>query len=146
MKVVLQRVQKAAVTIDGEQKSAIGRGLLLLVGIAKGDTSEIVSQMAGKIVKMRVFPDRDGKMNLSLREVRGEVLSVSQFTLLGNTNKGNRPGFDTVAPPEEANALWKEFNRAIKDEGISVSEGEFGAHMVVDLTNDGPVTFVLERM
>ena len=144
MKVVIQRVKNASVAIDDDVKSEIGGGFLALVGIAKNDTSNEIDNIAGKISKLRIFEDIHGKMNLDIIETGGEVLSVPQFTLLGRTDDGNRPGFDLAAVPDEAKRLWKEFNAKLREAGIPVAEGEFGAHMEVSLINDGPVTFVLE--
>ena len=144
MRVVLQRVKSSAVSVGGEEKASTGKGFLLLVGIDKKDSREVVEAMAIKISKLRVFEDAQGKMNLDLGEVEGKILSVPQFTLLGKTEKGNRPGFDDAADPEKAKELWQSFNEALKSRGVSVEEGEFGAHMEVSLVNDGPVTFILE--
>ncbi len=144
MRVVLQRVKKAAVAVKKKEKAAIGLGFLLLVGVGKEDTPDAAERMAQKVSKLRVFEDGQGKMNLDLGQTGGKVLSVPQFTLLGQTEKGNRPGFDLAAAPAEAEALWKRFNDALRSRGISVQEGEFGAHMEVSLVNDGPVTFVLD--
>ena len=144
MRIVLQRVKKASVTVDGEVISSIGKGFVLLVGVAKRDTDQTARPMARKISALRVFEDSGGKMNLDLREAGGEVLSVPQFTLLGNTDKGNRPGFDDAAPPQEALAIWKRLNEHLGSAGIKVSSGKFAAHMEVSLVNDGPVTFVLD--
>jgi len=144
MRVVLQRVKRAAVSVSGKDVVSIGKGFLLLVGVGKSDTAGTAAAMAAKIGKLRVFEDDRGKMNLSLKDVGGAVLSVPQFTLLGITDKGNRPGFDLAAPPPEAETLWKRFNETLRREGIGVSEGRFGKHMEVNLVNDGPVTFVLD--
>jgi len=144
MRIVLQRVKEAAVAVDGEEKAVIGKGLLLLVGVGKDDTSETVERMARKITKLRTFEDEHGKMNFDVVSVAGKVLSVPQFTLLGRTEKGNRPGFDDAAPPVEAEALWKKFNDELRRGEIPVEEGIFGAHMEIRLVNDGPVTFVLD--
>ncbi len=143
MKVVLQRVERAAVTVGGEEKSNIGKGFLLLVGVGRRDSAETAGTIALKIAKMRVFEDENGKMNLDIKQVGGEVLSVPQFTLLAGTEKGNRPGFDDAADPAIARELWKTFNKRLRSEGLTVREGEFGAHMEVSLVNDGPVTFVI---
>ncbi len=116
----------------------------MLVGVGKDDTSETVERMARKITKIRTFEDEHGKMNLDIVSVAGKVLSVPQFTLLGRTEKGNRPGFDDAAPPVEAEALWKKFNDELRCGEIPVEEGMFGAHMEIRLVNDGPVTFVLD--
>ncbi len=144
MRVVLQRVSEASVTVDGNRISSVGPGFLLLVGVGKGDDDATAERMAGKISRLRVFEDARGKMNLDVSRVNGEALSVPQFTLLGSTEKGNRPGFDGAADPAEAERLWKRFNDALKEAGITVKEGEFGARMEVSLVNDGPVTFVLD--
>ena len=144
MRVVLQRVKEASVTINGQKKVSIGKGLLLFVGIHKNDTPEIVEHMAGKIGRLRIFEDENGKMNLDIKYVSGEVLSVSQFTLLGGTSKGNRPGFDNAAAPETAEGLWERFNSAVLRSGIPLRAGKFGAHMEIGLINDGPVTFVMD--
>jgi D-tyrosyl-tRNA(Tyr) deacylase len=144
MRVVLQRVKEADVSVSGDVISAISCGFVLLVGISRTDKKETVSAMAKKIRKLRVFEDERGKMNLDISEVSGNILSIPQFTLLGNTEKGNRPGFDDAADPSLAESLWKEFNEDLRKEGVSVYEGSFGAHMQVSLMNDGPVTFVLD--
>ncbi|RKY42695.1 MAG: D-tyrosyl-tRNA(Tyr) deacylase [Candidatus Makaraimicrobium thalassicum] len=144
MKIVLQRVKEAAVSAGGEERAAIKRGFLLLVGIGREDTPGTVEEMARKISRLRVFEDEQGKMNLDLGRVDGGVLSIPQFTLLGKTEKGNRPGFELAAVPAKAKPLWERFNDALRSAGIPVAEGEFGAHMEVSLVNDGPVTFVLD--
>lgn len=144
MRVVLQRVAEAAVAVGEKEKASIKKGFLLLVGVAKEDSADTVVRMAQKISKLRVFEDARGKMNLDLSQVNGEVLSVPQFTLLGTTEKGNRPAFTAAAAPDSAKYLWAAFNDALKDAGIKVRKGEFAAHMRVSLINDGPVTFVLD--
>ena len=143
MRVVLQRVKEASVTVSGDAISRIGPGFVLLVGIAKGDDKETVQKTAEKIAKLRVFEDVEGKMNLDINQVSGQILSVPQFTLLGNTDKGNSPGFDNAALPDEAKALWLFFNDILRKNDIIIAEGSFGAHMEVALVNDGPVTFVI---
>lgn len=146
MKIVLQRVSRASVTVGGEQVSEIGGGLLLLVGVAAGDDREAAEWLARKVSGLRVFPDGEGKMNLSIAETGGAVLAVSQFTLLGDVRKGNRPSFVQAAPPEEAEPLFDYFCGRLRDSGVTeVATGRFGAMMDVDLVNDGPVTLVLER-
>lgn len=146
MRVVLQRVSKASVTVDGERISEIGAGLLLLVGIAKNDDEESADWLVEKIAGLRVFNDRDGKMNLGLRDVGGEVLAVSQFTLLADTRKGKRPSFVQAARPDQAEPLFDHFCERLRASGVrSVQKGRFGAMMDVALVNDGPVTIVLER-
>lgn len=145
MRIVLERVKEASVSIAGGKKTSIGKGLVLFVGIGKEDTAGTAEHMADKISKLRVFEDDNGKMNLDIKEVRGEILSVSQFTLLGNTSKGNRPGFDGAADPEPAKKFWEFLNSAIIKRGISLKKGEFGARMEVEIVNDGPVTFIVDK-
>jgi len=146
VKVVLQRVSSATVTVSGEVVGRIGRGCLLLAGFREGDGADQLSWMAEKILGLRVFPDDAGKMNLSLEDVSGDVLVVSQFTLYGDTSKGRRPSFVGAAPPEIAVALYEQFVDMLRGRtGGCVETGEFGAHMDVALVNDGPVTLVLER-
>jgi D-tyrosyl-tRNA(Tyr) deacylase len=143
---VLQRVKTASVSVDGERISGIGSGLLLLVGVAKGDEEATADWLAKKVAGLRVFADPDGKMNLDVREAGGEVLAVSQFTLLADTRKGKRPSFVGAAPPDEAEPLFDYFCEKLRAVGIrSVETGSFGAMMDVDLLNYGPVTIVLER-
>lgn len=144
MKVLIQRVKQASVTIDGKLYSSIKNGILALVGIEKGDTIEQVEKLAGKIAKLRIFPDENDKMNLSIIDTKGEMLIVSQFTLCGDCRKGTRPSFDKSAPPDIANNLYEEFISKAKEQGIKVGTGVFGAMMDVELINDGPVTFMLE--
>lgn len=143
MKVVLQRVKRASVEVEGKEVSSIGKGFLLFVGIDKEDTVEKIERMAGKVLRMRVMEDTEGKMNLDIMEAGGEILSVPQFTLNAITDKGNRPGFDNAADPKKAESLWIKFDDFLRNYGINVKEGVFGAHMDVSLVNDGPVTFVL---
>jgi D-tyrosyl-tRNA(Tyr) deacylase len=146
VRVVLQRVKNASVTVSGERISEIGAGLLLLVGVALGDGEGEASWLAEKIAGLRIFNDEDGKMNLSVRDVGGEILAVSQFTLLADTRKGKRPSFIKAALPEEAEPLFDYFCERLREAGIaSVETGSFGAMMDVALVNDGPVTIVLER-
>lgn len=146
MRVVLQRVKNASVTVRGDRISEIGAGLLLLVGVAHGDGEDEADWLAGKIAGLRVFNDEDGKMNLSVRDVGGGILAVSQFTLLADTRKGKRPSFIGAALPEKAEPLFEYFCERLRESGIgSVQTGRFGAMMDVALTNDGPVTIVLER-
>ncbi len=144
MKVVLQKVSQASVSVDQQVISAIDLGLMLLVGVKEGDTKKEAEYLANKVSKMRIFEDGDDKLNLSVHDVKGEILSISQFTLLANTKKGNRPSFTEAAKPAEATALYQYFNEKLRETGLSVSEGEFGAHMAVSLVNDGPVTIVLD--
>lgn len=146
MKIVLQRVKNASVFVDGERISEIGPGLLLLVGVAKGDGDAEADWLSEKVAGLRVFADDEGKMNLGALEAGGEILAVSQFTLLADTRKGKRPSFVSAAPPGEAEPLFEYFCERLRATGIrSVKTGSFGAMMDVELTNDGPVTIVLER-
>lgn len=144
MRVVIQRVSKASVLADGKENGAIGQGFLLLVGVEEEDTSEDVKYLTRKIANMRIFEDDQEKMNLSLDQVGGEILSISQFTLHADTKKGNRPSFVQAANPEKANALYEELNEALRNEGINVATGVFGADMEVSLVNDGPVTILID--
>jgi len=146
VQIVLQRVKQASVSVGGERISEVGPGLLLLVGIARGDVEAAADRLAEKMAGLRVFADDDGKMNLDVREAGGEVLAVSQFTLLADTRKGKRPSFVGAAPPGEAELLFDHFCEKLREAGVrSVKTGSFGAMMDVALTNDGPVTIVLER-
>ena len=149
MRVVLQRVSRAQVRVDGNVTGQIGVGFVILVGFAPGDTEETLTWMAEKILSLRLFRDAEDKMNRSLDEVRGAVLVVSQFTLYGDARKGRRPSFIDAAPPEVANQLYDRFVALLREEGarssIPVETGVFGAMMEVELVNDGPVTLLLER-
>ena len=146
MKIVLQRVKNASVSVDGEEISSIDSGLLLLVGVATGDGKPEADWLATKISGLRVFADGEGKMNRSVTETGGAVLAVSQFTLLADTRKGRRPSFVHAAPPEEAEPLFGYFCEKLKKSSVSrVETGRFGAMMDIALINDGPVTIVLER-
>ena len=144
MKVLIQRVKRASVTIDEKLYSSIDKGLLAFVGIEKDDNIDKVKKMASKVVNLRIFPDENNKMNLSLLNVKGEMLIVSQFTLCGDCKKGTRPSFDKSANPELANSLYENFITEIETLGIGVGTGKFAAMMDVQLINDGPVTFMLE--
>ncbi len=144
MKVLIQRVKKAGVTINNEPYSNIDKGILALVGIEKGDGIEQVQKLAKKAANLRIFSDEDDKMNRSLVDIQGEMLIVSQFTLCGDCKKGTRPSFDKSAPPEIANKLYEDFIKEIQTYGIKTANGKFGAMMEVSLINDGPVTFMLE--
>ena len=144
MKIVLQRVKKASVEAGGAVVGEIGRGLCLLVGVEKGDTPEDAEFLAQKAAELRVFPDEAGKMNLSLADVGGAVLAVSQFTLAGSTRKGRRPSFDDAEAPGRAAELFDHFVRVLRDGGLLVATGVFQASMDVHILNDGPVTFILE--
>ncbi|HEX6644379.1 MAG TPA: D-aminoacyl-tRNA deacylase [Gemmatimonadales bacterium] len=145
MRIVLQRVARASVTIAGEVRGRIGTGFCLLVGFTHSDTRDDVAWMAEKVAGLRLFPDADGRMNRSLADAGGDVLVISQFTLYGDTSRGRRPSFVAAAPPEIAVPLYEAFIGALRGRGLTVATGEFGAHMDVDLLNDGPVTLVLER-
>jgi D-aminoacyl-tRNA deacylase len=145
MRVVLQRVTRASVSIDGRVAGAIGRGFCLLVGLTHGDTDATVDWMTEKVAGLRLFPDAEGKMNLGLDEVGGGVLVISQFTLYGDSAKGRRPSFIDAARPETAIPLYERFVGALRARGIEVATGEFGADMQVEIHNDGPVTLILER-
>ena len=144
MRVVLQRVTEASVTIDGQLFNEIQQGYLLLVGIVDGDDREIVGKMAAKAHDLRIFEDENGKMNLSIEQIGGQVLSISQFTLYANCKKGRRPSFDQAARPEIASPLYDAFNDALRQTGLVVKPGIFGAEMKVRLLNDGPVTLILD--
>jgi D-tyrosyl-tRNA(Tyr) deacylase len=145
MRVVLQRVSRASVTIDGRVAGAIGRGLCLLVGFTHGDTDAEVEWMADKVTGLRLFSDARGKMNLGLEEVGGALLVISQFTLYGDAAKGRRPSFIDAARPETAIPLYERFVSGLRARGLEVATGEFGADMQVEIHNDGPVTLMLER-
>jgi D-tyrosyl-tRNA(Tyr) deacylase len=145
MRVVLQRVSKASVTIDGRVAGAVGRGFCLLVGFTHGDAIGQVDWMAEKVSGLRLFADAEGKMNLGLAEVQGAVLVISQFTLYGDAAKGRRPSFIDAARPETAIPLYERFVAALRSRGIQVAAGEFGADMQVEIHNDGPVTLILDR-
>ena len=145
MRIVLQRVKSANVAIEGSVVSEIEQGFLLLVGVGSDDTRDDASYLARKIAGMRIFSDENGKMNLSIDQVGGKILSVSQFTLFADTKKGNRPSFTGAASPEAANKLYEEFNEILRTEyGLIVETGEFAADMQVSLVNDGPVTILLD--
>ena len=139
MRALVQRVSEAAVSVDGREVARIGRGLLVLLGVTHGDGPAEADRLAGKLERLRIFEDTEGRMNLSVREIDGEVLCVSQFTLYGDVRKGNRPSFVDAAPPEEAEALYERVREALGAKG-----GVFGARMKVSLVNDGPVTLLLE--
>lgn len=145
MRVVLQRVSRASVTIAGRVAGAIGAGFCLLVGFTHSDTAVQVAWMAEKVVGLRLFSDADGKMNLGLDEIGGAILVVSQFTLYGDAAKGRRPSFIAAARPEVAIPLYEAFIAALRSHGLEVQTGEFGEMMEVELVNDGPVTLVLDR-
>jgi len=144
MRACIQRVNRAKVTVGGEISGQIGRGLLVLLGVAEGDAEDEARRMAEKIVGLRIFEDDEEKMNLSLADVAGEMLVVSQFTLLADCRKGRRPSFTAAAPPEQAEALYEVFAEEVRQRGVTVATGQFQQHMQVELVNDGPVTILLD--
>jgi D-tyrosyl-tRNA(Tyr) deacylase len=144
MRAVLQRVSRAEVTVDGRAIGRIGRGLLVLLGVAKDDTEADAEFITARTLAMRVFADAAGKMNLALSQVGGELLVVSQFTLLADTESGRRPSFIRAAPPDQARRLYEHFLSLVRKAGVRVETGEFGAMMAVSLVNDGPVTIILD--
>lgn len=145
MKTVIQRVTNANVKVDNEIVGEIKEGLLILLGISDEDTEKEVEQMVRKIMKLRIFTDNNGKMNLSIKDINGELLVISQFTLYADCTKGNRPSFSNAGKPEHANKIYEYFIKISKELGIHTKHGVFGADMKVSLTNDGPVTIVLEN-
>lgn len=144
MRAIIQRVSEAKVEVDNEITGEIEKGFLVLIGVEEADTEKDCDYLVRKIVNMRIFEDENKKMNLSLKEVNGDILSISQFTLHANTKKGNRPSFVDAAKPVFANELYGMFNEKVRNEGVKVETGVFGAHMNVNLTNDGPVTITLD--
>jgi D-tyrosyl-tRNA(Tyr) deacylase len=144
MKAVVQRVTQSTVTVGDETIGSIGQGLMILLGVGHGDTADDCRYLADKIVNLRIFEDNNGKMNLSLLDIKGEMLVVSQFTLLGDCRKGRRPSFIAAAPPEPAEAMYATFCESVRQTGVQVATGRFGAMMKVSLVNDGPVTLILE--
>lgn len=144
MKIVIQRVKESSVTIDGKLKGSIQKGYMTLVGFCESDTKAIVDKMIDKMIGLRIFEDDQGKMNLSLADVQGAILSISQFTLYADYRKGRRPGFTDAAKPDIASSLYDYYNQKIQDLGIHVETGVFGADMKVSLLNDGPVTILLD--
>ena len=144
MRAVLTKVKHASVTIDGELKGKIGRGFLILLGVAPDDTEEKCRKMADKLCSLRIFDDENDKINLSLDDVGGELLIVSQFTLYGNCRKGRRPDFLAAARPEVAIPLYEKFVSLCREKGIHTETGEFGAEMLVESVNDGPLTLVVD--
>ncbi len=145
MKCLIQRVKSASVTIDGKLYSKIDKGILAFLGVEKGDNIENARKLAEKVINLRIFEDDNGKMNCSLKDVNGEILIVSQFTLCGDCKKGTRPSFDKAELPKTANALYEDFVTIVKNTQVPVCTGKFGAMMDVELVNDGPVTFMLEK-
>ncbi len=144
MRAVVQRVSRAEVRVEGRPAGRVGRGLAVLLGVARGDGEDDARLLAEKVAALRVFEDAGGKMNLSVQDAGGGVLVVSQFTLLGDARKGNRPGFTDAAPPEEANALYERFCALLRERGLAVETGVFRASMEVELVNEGPVTILLD--
>lgn len=145
MRILVQRVKKAKVLVNGQIIGQIGKGILVFLGIARGDTLNQAEWLAKKVCSLRIFADKNSEFNLSLKEIGGEILVVSQFTLYGDCRKGRRPSFDQAAPPPEALLLYESFIKLLKQQGIKVATGKFGALMQVHLINDGPVTLILER-
>ncbi len=144
MRAVVQKVNFSAVQVDGKNVGEISKGLNVLLGVEEGDTLQDVKYMADKIPHLRIFEDKDDKMNLSLLDVNGEMLCISQFTLLGDCRKGRRPSFVEAAKPDQANALYELFLERVRDMGIKVETGIFQTHMIVDIQNDGPVTILID--
>ena len=144
MRVLIQRVTHASVTVDGNVTGRIDQGFLLLVGITQEDSEEIADKLAKKTVELRVFEDERGKMNLNLHDVQGKILSISQFTLYADCRRGRRPGFELAAKPSQAKPLYEYFNQQLANYGVPVETGVFGADMKVELCNDGPVTIMLD--
>ena len=144
MKALIQRVTDAAVTVEGTVVGKIGHGLVVFVGIANGDTLEDIQYLMHKIIELRIFEDTEGKFNLSVTDVSGDLLLVSQFTLLANTRKGRRPGFTDAAPPEMAQTLFNQFVEQAVNTDLKVATGKFQTHMLVEINNDGPVTIMID--
>jgi D-aminoacyl-tRNA deacylase len=144
VRAVVQRVARARVVVGGETAGAIGPGVCVLLGVATGDGHADAGRLAAKVARLRIFENEEGKFDRSLLDVGGGALVVSQFTLIADTRKGNRPSFTDAAPPEDAEALYEAFSAALSNEGVAVERGVFGARMQVELVNDGPVTIVLE--
>ena len=145
MKLVIQRVKRASVEVENKIVGKIGQGFLVLLGVGPNDTEEIADSLVQKLIKLRVFEDRNGKMNLNIKDINGELLIVSQFTLYADCTSGNRPSFTNAAKPDFANNLYEYFVKKCKEENIKVEHGIFGADMQVELLNDGPVTILLDK-
>lgn len=145
MKVLVQRVKQASVKVDEKIVSSINAGMLIFVGVQKTDTRKEAELLATKVSNLRIFEDEQGKMNLSILDTKGEIIVVSQFTLAGDTSRGNRPGFETAAKPQDAEPLYEYFVSCLKEKGVATQTGIFQADMKVSLINDGPVTFMLEK-
>jgi D-tyrosyl-tRNA(Tyr) deacylase len=144
VKALLQRASKTSVTVDGEVVGRIGNGLVILLGVATGDTERDAKYLAEKILGLRIFDDNEGKFNFSVSDIKGELLAVSQFTLIADTKKGRRPSFTEAAPPDEASALFEKFVTYLRESNFKVETGRFQAHMLVDIQNSGPVTIILD--
>ena len=144
MRALVQRVSLARVVVDGEVVGEVGRGLCVLLGVSRTDGEEDADRLAGRIARLRIFENEEGRFDRSLLDVGGQALVVSQFTLIADTAKGNRPSFTEAAPPEQAEPLYERFCAALKELGVEVATGRFGARMAVELANDGPVTIVLD--
>ncbi len=144
MRILVQRVKNARVVVESREIAAIQKGLLLFVGISKEDELRDIDYLSNKVLSLRIFEDNTGKMNLSVMQINGEILSVPQFTLYADTLKGNRPGFEQSAEPLKAKQLWEQFNSSLIKNSVVVKTGNFGAHMQVELINDGPVTIWLD--
>ena len=144
MRALIQRVTSASVKVDGKSVGKIGKGFLVFLGVYEEDTEEKIEKLTKKIVNLRIFNDENDKMNLSIKEVKGEILLISQFTLCADTRKGNRPSFISAKNPKDANVIYEKTIESIRNEGIIVEKGIFGADMKVELLNDGPVTILLD--
>jgi D-tyrosyl-tRNA(Tyr) deacylase len=144
MRAIIQRVKKASVIVAGKEIAKIDKGMLILLGVGKEDTKQNAHLLAEKIANLRIFPDEQGKMNLSILDMKGSAIVVPQFTLFADTRKGSRPSFIEAAPPESASTLWNQFAEILEGMDIPTQKGEFGAHMLVEILNDGPVTISLE--
>jgi len=145
MKIIIQRVKSSSVMVEGKVVGKITKGILILFGAEKGDTLDALKYLADKALNLRIFSDKEGKMNLSCKDINGEILVVSQFTLAGDCSRGRRPGFDRAAKPNEAQAHYNNFIAELLTSGLKVESGKFGADMMVNIQNDGPVTFILEK-
>ena len=145
MKVLVQRVDNAKVSVNNKEVSQIQKGMLVFIGVEKNDSNKEADYLSNKLINLRIFEDENNKMNLSIKDIKGEILAVSQFTLAGDLSRGNRPGFDTAAKPDTAEPLYNYFVEQLKKHDIPVKTGIFQAEMKVSLTNDGPVTFILEN-